>query len=124
MTRQDVLAVALWLATFSGPAEARTTQPPALIGTYYLDARQHLRRLGYAPVTMTQHTQELCVDRRCTRTRKVNEGFCASDIPSCVFFWRAPSGRYVRIDTKGEGRVKVESIAWTSRSEVRGQKVN
>ena len=125
MLRHIVFAVTLTSAMLATtPAEASASKPPCIVGSTYVDAGKKLIRLGYSPVTMTRHPEQLCVDRRCTVTKNVTEGFCASDVPSCVFFWRGKSGRYLRVDTQGEGRIKVASVAWANRNDVRGQRAD
>lgn len=124
MLRQIIIAATASLALLATASDARASKPPRIVGSTYLDARKQLLRLGYSPVTMTRHPEQLCVDRRCTVTKKVTEGYCASDVPSCVFFWRGSSGRYLRVDTQGEGRIKVASVAWASRNDVREQRVD
>lgn len=90
------------------------TRLPSLHGPY-LQVREKLRALGYKPVKVHPPFAVTCVDSECHRTRHTSEGICAADRPFCVFYWRAPTGRNVRIDTVGEVNFgQVSKVSWTT----------
>jgi hypothetical protein len=103
----------------SCPAQTHFTdsEVPRLTGQY-LAARDHLRKLGFVPLRLRDQAH-VCVTKSCQETRTLPEAECATDVPECAAYWRAPNGRILKIETCGDERSgRIAYIGWATAREV------